>query len=62
MRITCPPITTPHFGVDMGHDGDLMAARLTVEEMRNTSRPTHWHFSLDLDDAAITVDPGDEGR
>jgi amidophosphoribosyltransferase len=35
LRITCPPITHPcHFGVDMGHDGDLMAARLTVEEMR----------------------------
>ena len=30
MRITCPPIIHPcHFGVDMGHDGDLMAARLT---------------------------------
>jgi amidophosphoribosyltransferase len=23
-----------HFGVDMGHDGDLMAARLTQDEMR----------------------------
>ena len=35
LRITCPPITHPcHFGVDMGHDGDLMAARLTVDEMR----------------------------
>ncbi len=35
LRITCPPITHAcHFGVDMGHDGDLMAARLTVEEMR----------------------------
>jgi amidophosphoribosyltransferase len=35
MRITCPPITHAcHFGVDMGHDGDLIAARLTVEEMR----------------------------
>ncbi len=34
MRITCPPITHAcHFGVDMGHDGDLMAARLTVDEM-----------------------------
>ena len=30
LRITCPPITHAcHFGVDMGHDGDLMAARLT---------------------------------
>src|SRR4029079_16535006 len=36
LRITCPPITHPcHFGVDMGHDGDLMAARLTVDEMRD---------------------------
>jgi amidophosphoribosyltransferase len=35
LRITCPPITHPcHFGVDMGHDGDLIAARLSVEEMR----------------------------
>jgi amidophosphoribosyltransferase len=35
VRLTCPPITHPcHFGVDMGHDGDLMAARLSVEEMR----------------------------
>lgn len=35
LRITCPPIVHAcHFGVDMGHDGDLMAARLTVEEMR----------------------------
>ncbi|HSB85308.1 MAG TPA: amidophosphoribosyltransferase [Ilumatobacteraceae bacterium] len=34
VRITCPPITHAcHFGVDMGHDGDLMAARLSVEEM-----------------------------
>lgn len=34
LRITCPPITHAcHFGVDMGHDGDLVAARLTVEEM-----------------------------
>ena len=34
MRITCPPITHAcHFGVDMGHDDDLMAAQLTVAEM-----------------------------
>ena len=32
VRITCPPITHAcHFGVDMGHDGDLMAARLDTE-------------------------------
>jgi amidophosphoribosyltransferase len=35
LRITCPPITNAcHFGVDMGHDGDLIAARLSVEEIR----------------------------
>jgi amidophosphoribosyltransferase len=35
VRITCPPITHPcHFGVDMGGDGDLMASRLTLEEIR----------------------------
>jgi amidophosphoribosyltransferase len=35
LRITCPPITHAcHFGVDMGHDGDLMASRKSVEEMR----------------------------
>ncbi len=35
LRITCPPITHAcHFGVDMGHDGDLMAARHDVEEIR----------------------------
>jgi amidophosphoribosyltransferase len=34
VRITCPPITHAcHFGVDMGGDGDLMAARHTVDEM-----------------------------
>jgi amidophosphoribosyltransferase len=35
VRITCPPITHAcHFGVDMGHDGDLMAAHKTVAEMQ----------------------------
>ncbi len=39
LRITCPPITHAcHFGVDMGHDGDLMAARLTVDEMPRPDR------------------------
>ena len=37
LRITCPPITHAcHFGVDMGHDGDLMASRLT---RRRDARP-----------------------
>ncbi|HEY5663693.1 MAG TPA: amidophosphoribosyltransferase [Ilumatobacter sp.] len=35
VRITCPPITHAcHFGVDMGHDGDLIAAHQTVAEMQ----------------------------
>jgi amidophosphoribosyltransferase len=35
LRITCPPITHAcHFGVDMGHDGDLMAATKTVAEIQ----------------------------
>jgi amidophosphoribosyltransferase len=35
VRITCPPITHAcHFGVDMGHDNDLMAARLSVAEIQ----------------------------
>ncbi|MEO8162226.1 MAG: amidophosphoribosyltransferase [Ilumatobacteraceae bacterium] len=35
MRITCPPIIHPcHFGVDMGHDNDLIAARMTPDELR----------------------------
>jgi len=35
VRITCPPIIAAcHFGVDMGHDDDLIAARLGVEELR----------------------------
>jgi amidophosphoribosyltransferase len=35
VRITCPPITHAcHFGVDMGHDGDLIAAHNTVAEMQ----------------------------
>ena len=35
LLITCPPITHAcHFGVDMGHDQDLVAARLSVPEIR----------------------------
>ena len=34
VRITCPPITHAcHFGVDMGHDGDLIAATQSVDEI-----------------------------
>ncbi len=61
VRITCPPITHAcHFGVDMGHDGDLMAARLTVEEIREHIDADSLAFlSLDGMMRAITVDPGD---
>ncbi len=39
LRITCPPITHAcHFGVDMGHDDDLMAARLTDRRDRGPHR------------------------
>jgi amidophosphoribosyltransferase len=60
MRITCPPITHAcHFGVDMGHDGDLMAARLTIEEMRaHIGADSLAFLSLDGMMRAITVDPG----
>jgi amidophosphoribosyltransferase len=35
VRITCPPIKHAcHFGVDMGHDGDLIASNQSVEEIR----------------------------
>ena len=35
LRITCPPIRHAcHFGVDMGHDDDLIAAHLTLDELR----------------------------
>ena len=36
LRITCPPIRHAcHFGVDMGHDDDLIAAHLTLDELRD---------------------------
>jgi amidophosphoribosyltransferase len=35
VRITCPPIVNAcHFGVDMGHDDDLIASHKTVDEIR----------------------------
>lgn len=34
LRITCPPIRHAcHFGVDMGHDGDLIAARFDLGDL-----------------------------
>ncbi len=58
LRITCPPITHAcHFGVDMGHDGDLMAAQLTVEEMRlHIGADSLAFLSLEGMMRAITVD------
>jgi amidophosphoribosyltransferase len=60
LRITCPPITHAcHFGVDMGHDGDLMAARLTVDEMRDHIGADSLAFlSLDGMMQAIGTDTG----
>lgn len=35
LRLTCPPIVNAcHFGVDMGHNEDLIAARLDLEQLR----------------------------
>jgi amidophosphoribosyltransferase len=34
LRLTCPPIVNAcHFGVDMGHNEDLIAARLDLEQL-----------------------------
>lgn len=67
MRITCPPITNPcHFGVDMGHDDDLMAARLTIDEIRaHIGADSLGFLSLDgmmraiVDTGAAEADPVD---
>ncbi len=63
LRITCPPITSAcHFGVDMGHDGDLMASRLTVDEMAATIGCDSLAFlSLDGMHDAITDGNGGVG-
>ena len=37
VRITCPPIVSPcHMGVDMGGEGDLIAATLSVDRIRES--------------------------
>jgi amidophosphoribosyltransferase len=55
LRITCPPITDAcHFGVDMGHDGDLMAARATIEEIRAHIGADSLHF-LSLEGMARAI-------
>ena len=58
LRITCPPITHAcHFGVDMGHDGDLMAAQLIG---RGDARAHRRRFAGVL--VARRDDAGDHGR
>jgi amidophosphoribosyltransferase len=63
VRITCPPIMHPcHFGVDMGHDGDLMAARLTVDEIRERVGADSLQF-LSLEGMMRAVgNPGGDGH
>jgi amidophosphoribosyltransferase len=61
VRITCPPITHAcHFGVDMGHDGDLMAARLTVDEIRDLIGADSLHF-LSQEGMMIAIEPEGQG-
>jgi len=61
LRITCPPITHAcHFGVDMGHDGDLMAARLHVEEMRQHIGADSLAF-LSLEGMMRAIEPSQGG-
>jgi amidophosphoribosyltransferase len=61
VRITCPPITDAcHFGVDMGHDGDLMAARLNVEEIRQLIGADSLHF-LSLEGMMVAIEPDNGG-
>ncbi|MFZ4720606.1 MAG: amidophosphoribosyltransferase [Ilumatobacteraceae bacterium] len=61
VRITCPPITHAcHFGVDMGHDGDLMAARLTVPEMQALIGADSLAF-LSLDGMMRAIEPATDG-
>ena len=61
LLITCPPITHAcHFGVDMGHDGDLMAARLHVEEMRQHIGADSLAF-LSLEGMMRAIEPSQGG-
>jgi amidophosphoribosyltransferase len=61
VRITCPPITHAcHFGVDMGHDGDLMAARLTTEEIRELIGADSLAF-LSLEGMHRAIEPENSG-
>lgn len=60
VRITCPPITHAcHFGVDMGHDGDLMAARKSRDEMeQHIGADSLGFLSLDGMMRAVASDQG----
>ncbi|MCS6909664.1 MAG: amidophosphoribosyltransferase [Anaerolineales bacterium] len=45
LRITCPPIAHPCFmGIDMGTYADLIAHRMTLEEMRDHIKCDSLHF------------------
>jgi amidophosphoribosyltransferase len=62
LRITCPPITHAcHFGVDMGHDDDLMAARLTIAEIEEHIGADSLAF-LSLDGMMRAVAGRESGR
>jgi amidophosphoribosyltransferase len=60
LRITCPPIAHPCFmGVDMGCYDDLIAHRLTIDEIRDRVDADSLHFlSLDGMMKAIGRDSG----
>jgi amidophosphoribosyltransferase len=63
VRITCPPVTHAcHFGVDMGHEDDLIAAHLAVDEIRRHIGADSLHFlSLDGMMRAIADDATGDG-
>jgi amidophosphoribosyltransferase len=55
LRITSPPIKHAcHFGVDMGHDNDLIAARMDLEELRQVVGADSLAF-LSLDGMMLAV-------
>jgi amidophosphoribosyltransferase len=60
LRITCPPIAHPCFmGVDMGRYEDLIAHRLTIDEIRDHIDADSLHFlSLDGMMKALDRDSG----
>jgi len=60
LRITCPPIIEAcHFGVDMGHDDDLIAGRMNVEELcRHIGADSLAFISLDEMMRALERDNG----